>query len=42
VQKVSKKLIARIGKEKFFPLCPTEKEAAHSLQKNQFIFITFE
>jgi hypothetical protein len=40
VQKVLQKLIAWIGKEIFFPLCPTRKEAAHSSQKNKFLVIT--
>jgi hypothetical protein len=26
----------------YFPLCPTRKEAAHFLQKNKFLVITFE
>jgi hypothetical protein len=42
VQKVLQKLTAWIGKEKFFPLCPVRKEAAHSSQKNKFLVITFE
>jgi hypothetical protein len=42
VQKVSQKLTARIGKEKFFSLYPVGEEAAHSSQKNKFLVITFE
>jgi hypothetical protein len=42
VQKVSQKLIARIGKEKFFPLHSIGKEVAHSSRKNKFLVITFE
>jgi hypothetical protein len=42
VQFFLQKLTTRIGKEIFFPLCPTGKEAAHSLQKSKFLVITFE
>jgi hypothetical protein len=42
VQRVLQKLTTRIEKDKFFSLCPVEEEAAHSLQKNKFLVITFE
>jgi hypothetical protein len=42
VKKVLQKLTTRIGEEIFFPLCSVRKEAAHSLQKNKFLVITFE
>jgi hypothetical protein len=42
VQKVLQKLTTLNGKESFFPLYTTRREAAHSAQKNKLLVITFE